>query len=220
MTPLAVVLASVFMLPARGPAPEPNGSIVGDYVEARTAAVLAGGCIMASQAETVGREAVLAWRVERGAYGGVPLDGLAVVAVVAGDRNLGIRELGGDVARTETLLLVDGRASAAQREALAGLVRALAPGLVDRVVRIDAAPIAFVTDDTGTSVEAGDARLQVETTVGHDPSCGAMQWFHPLATGTRAAVGLTRLHAYAGSALGARWRQVDARSAFVGRFSY
>ena len=40
-----------------------RGRVTGDYVEARTAEVFAGGCIMNSEAETMGRQAVMAWRI-------------------------------------------------------------------------------------------------------------------------------------------------------------
>ena len=70
--------------------------LTGEYIEARTAEVFAGGCIMNSEAETMGRQAVLAWRITSGAFNGVPLDGLTVIAAVAGDRNLGMREMGGE----------------------------------------------------------------------------------------------------------------------------
>ena len=46
----------------------------------------------------MGKEAVLAWKVDRGSFNGVSLDGLSVVAAVAGDRNLGMKEMGGDKA--------------------------------------------------------------------------------------------------------------------------
>src|SRR6266576_5827710 len=75
-------------------------SISGSSVEARTAEVFTGGCIMGSEAGTVGKEAVLAWKVDRGLFNGVRLDGLSVVAVVAGDRNLGIQEIGGGKSTT------------------------------------------------------------------------------------------------------------------------
>jgi hypothetical protein len=52
----------------------------GEYVEARTAEIFAGGCVMSSQAETLGRQAVLAWHVDSGVYDGQKLDGLSVVA--------------------------------------------------------------------------------------------------------------------------------------------
>ena len=43
----------------------------GAYVEARTAEVFTGGCIMNSEAETVGKQAVLAWKVDRGTFNGI-----------------------------------------------------------------------------------------------------------------------------------------------------
>ena len=57
-------------------------SIRGAYVEARTAEVFAGGCIMNGEAATTGKEALLAWKVDQGSFEGVALNGLAVVAAV------------------------------------------------------------------------------------------------------------------------------------------
>ena len=59
-------------------------SIKGAYVEARTAEVFAGGCVINGEAATTGREALMAWKVDRGSFEGVSLNGLAVVAAVAG----------------------------------------------------------------------------------------------------------------------------------------
>ena len=73
-----------------------KGTVTGAYVEARTAEVFTGGCIMNSEAQTMGKEAVLAWRVDRGSFNGVALDGLSVVAALSGDHNLGMTEMGGD----------------------------------------------------------------------------------------------------------------------------
>jgi hypothetical protein len=70
-------------------------SLSGVYVEARTAEVFVGGCLMSSEAETTGKQAVLAWKVNHGSLNGVQLDGLSVVAAVVGDKNLGIHEIGG-----------------------------------------------------------------------------------------------------------------------------
>src|SRR3954470_14601138 len=91
-TILAILLtAAPAVLAASGPAT----SVTGDYVEARTAEVFAGGCIQGSEGEAAGREAILAWRVTQGQLNGVSLDGLSVVAVVAGDMNLSTHEIGG-----------------------------------------------------------------------------------------------------------------------------
>src|SRR5262245_25858303 len=88
-----IVLAAVLGL--SGSSLLAGSSISGKYIEARTAEVFTGGCIMSSEADTVGRQAVLAWKVDRGSYNGVALDGLSVVAALSGDRNLGIHEIGG-----------------------------------------------------------------------------------------------------------------------------
>src|SRR3954464_2796177 len=98
-----------------------RGTITGAYVEARTAEVFTGGCIMNAEAGTMGREALLAWKVDQGTCKGVQLDGLSVVAAVAGDVNLGIREIGGDVAHTRSAVFVDERANPAQRAALVAM---------------------------------------------------------------------------------------------------
>src|SRR5205809_4870626 len=87
-----------------------KGMVTGAYVEARTAEVFTGGCIMNGEAETAGREALLAWKVTYGSVDGVALDGLAIVAAVAGDANLGIREIGGETAHTRSAVFVDERA--------------------------------------------------------------------------------------------------------------
>src|ERR1700682_1092625 len=105
-------------------------SVSGKYVEARTAEVFTGGCIMGSEAETVGKQAVLAWKVDRGSFNGISLDGLSVVAAVAGDRNLGIQEIGGGKANIRSSVFVDDRANAAQRIALVAMATELSRGTV------------------------------------------------------------------------------------------
>src|ERR1051326_7310315 len=92
-------------------------SISGTYVEARTAEVFVGGCLMSSEAETTGKQAVFAWKVNHGSLNGVTLDGLSVVAAVVGDKNLGIHELGGAAPVSRSALFVDARATAEQRTA-------------------------------------------------------------------------------------------------------
>src|SRR6185295_20030709 len=88
-----IVLAAVVGL--TGSSLLAGSSVNGKYVEARTAEVFTGGCIMGSEAETVGKQAVLAWKVDHGSFNGISLDGLSVVAAVSGDRNLGMTEMGG-----------------------------------------------------------------------------------------------------------------------------
>ena len=193
-------------------------TIKGTYVEARTAEVFAGGCIMGSEGEAAGREAILAWRVGKGQVNGVTLDGLSVVAVVAGDVNLGTHELGGVSPRTiKTAIRVDARATAEQRDALVTLARSLSP-IVRDVVDVKAVPIAFHRDADGLAVTAGEASLEVATRVDHSATCGAIQWFSPLAKTTQSALGHTKLESWSGASLGTQWSMGDKRASFYGAF--
>src|SRR5436853_5559365 len=98
-----------------------KSTVTGAYVEARTAEVFTGGCVMASEAETMGKQAVLAWKIDRGTVNGVQVDGLSVVAALAGDVNLGVYEIGGAHATVRSVLYVDERANPVQRMALVSL---------------------------------------------------------------------------------------------------
>lgn len=213
----AMLAASATASPGAGDAP----AIVGDYVETRTAEVFTGGCLMNSEGETGGREALMAWRVDRGRMSGVSLDGLAVVAAVTADVNLGTRELGGIAPRAiRSVVYVDAEASEAQRRALVTLARTLSNGFVGEVVAVKPVPIAFSRDQHAIAVRAGDATLDVGTHLHHDVSCSAMQWFQPLGRVNDATLGVTNRQTYNGSLLGRRWEQIDRRSAFFGEFRY
>ena len=219
---LVLGTAAAVMLGSAVIAAEGAAKITGDYVEVRTAEVFTGGCIMGSEGETSGREAIMAWRVSRGSANGVSLDGLSVVAVVAGDMNLGTHELGGAAPKSiRAWLMVDERATPAQSEALVTLARSLSGGLVANTVDVQRVPVSFRRDAESFQVSAGQASLDVATNVRHSPACGAIQWFSPLSKlDAKPGIGLTRSQAWVGPALGAQWRQVDRRSSFFGTFSY
>ena len=198
-----------------------NGTISGEYVEARTAEVFAGGCVMNSEAETMGRQAVMAWKIDRGSYQGVSLDGLAVVAAVNGDRNLGMREMGGEAPQNvRAALVVDARATEAQRTALVAMARDFSKNVVNEVVSVTPAQITFWDDNDRIAVAAPDVELTVNKQLKHDPSCGAMQWFRPLTTIQQGTMGVAEAHAFSGSTLGTKWSHPNKRSAFFARFTY
>jgi hypothetical protein len=216
---LTLVTAGLVAAPlgARGAS---DTSISGSYVEARTAEVFTGGCIMNGEAATTGREALLVWKVDRGSFDGVALSGLTVVAAIVGDANLGIREIGGDAAVTRAALFVDERATAAQRTALVSMARQHSNGMVSKVVELTPTTIQFVDEPQAIRVAAKSLRLTVQKELNHDPSCGAKQWFHPLADVAGAAMGTTAENAFSGSALGTKWSDPNKRSSFFGTFSY
>ena len=212
------ILAALFAIaPVALSASGAATNVSGDYVEARTAEVFTGGCIMGSEGEAAGREAILAWRVGHGQVNGVALDGLSVVAIVAGDVNLGTHEVGGVAPTTiKAAIRVDDRATAGQRDALVALARTLSP-LVRDIVDVKAVPIAFTRDAAHLTVKAGEASMDVATRVDHSPSCGAIQ----KGTGkwtSQSALGQTMSEAWSGSSLGTQWSMGDKRASFYGAF--
>jgi hypothetical protein len=196
-------------------------TLTGDYVEARTAEVFTGGCIMNSEAETMGKQALLAWKVNHGSFNGIAIDGLSIVAAVSGDRNLGMQEMGGQKAIVRSALFVDQRANAAQQLALVAMANELSKGLVGTIVQVTAAPIQFTDHGSEIQISAGSGvALDVNKHIAHDPTCGAMQWFHPLSSVDDAAIGVAAQHVFTGSSLGTKWSDPNKRSAFFGTFSY
>jgi hypothetical protein len=215
MTAAVLVGLAAASLGARGV------SIRGAYVEARTAEVFAGGCIMNGEAGTTGKEALLAWKVDRGSFEGVPLNGLSVIAAVAGDANLGVHEIGGDTAQTRAAVFVDERATQAQRVALLSMAKRLSNGVVGTVVEFTPAAIQFVDGGDAIRVSAKSVRLSVAKAIKHDPTCAGKQWFHPLSDiDGMAAMGRTTENAFSGAALGTKWSDPNKNSSFFGAFSY
>ena len=156
--------------------------------------------------------------MDRGAVNGVSLDGLAIVAALSGDRNLGMTEMGGAKPTVRSAMYVDERANAAQRLALVAMANELSSGLVGTVVQVTSAPIQFMDHGGEIEVSAGQVALDVSKHLVHDPTCGAMQWFHPFSSLNDAAIGMTATHTFTGSSLGTKWSDPNKRSAFFGSF--
>jgi hypothetical protein len=197
-----------------------KATVTGEYVEARTAEIFTGGCIMGSEAETVGKQAVLAWKVDRGSFNGVSLDGLSVVAAVAGDKNLGIQEIGGGRANVRSAVFVDERANSTQQIALVAMASELSNGTVGNIVQVTPAPIQFADRGQVVHVSTSQVALAVNKVMTHDPTCGAMQWFHAFVPSAQATMGVAEQNAFSGAILGTKWSDPNKRSAFFGPFAY
>jgi len=64
-------------------------SISGDYIETRSADVWTGSCVANGEMNLAGDQAILAWRINKGEWKGVSLEGLSVVGVVKASATLG-----------------------------------------------------------------------------------------------------------------------------------
>ena len=216
----ALALVALMILLASSSMAAGGNSLSGVYVEARTAEVFTGGCLMSSEAETTGRQAVLAWKVDRGSVNGVSLDGLTIIAAVVGDKNLGIHEIGGERPVSQSALFVDDRANAAQRAALLGMAKELSGDLMGTIVSITPVPIQFADKGEEITVEAPKVALNIGKHAEHNPGCGSEQWFHPLSSVENPVIGMTNENTFSGSDLGSKWSDPNKVSAFFGTFIY
>src|ERR1700745_2222800 len=145
----AISLLGVFGLVSTVSLSAGGSSVSGQYVEARTAEIFTGGCIMGSEAETMGKEGGRAGKGDRGTVTGVSIDGLSVVAALAGDVNLGLHEIGGSTATVRSAVYVDERANPVQRMALVSLAHDMTKR-IGTIVQVQPAPITFA--DAGETI--------------------------------------------------------------------
>jgi hypothetical protein len=195
-----------------------RADVRGAYLEARTADLYGGRCT--GEAKGDGKAAIIAWQVESGDFGGVPLAGLSVVAVISAETALSTTP--GATARPHSLILVDERATAPQRAALEALVRAQAGHVLGEVVGIEAMPIELAVDPSralGRLRVADLAELRTRPFNRLDALCGDETLAAPpLAQGVDATPAVALEHAFHGRALGTTWDASNGRGAFVGTF--
>jgi hypothetical protein len=197
--------------------------ITGDYIEVRSADVYTGPCFANSQVGLEGKQAILAWHVQKGSWQGVDLSGLSVVAVVGASATLG--DPYHNPYPSKSVLIVDEQASAAQRQALQGLARAEAGKLVGHVVGVESAPIRLEVGEGenhgSISLAAGRlVRVRTRSLCAGDHICGNEEvYYPPLVSTSHAMPAFTLEDAFHGTGLGMEWTRADTRSAYVGSFA-
>jgi Protein of unknown function (DUF1326) len=218
---LGVSVVGLFL--AAGLALPAQAAIKGDYIEVRGADVYTGPCFANSEMNLEGKQAILAWKVTSGSWGGVPLDGLSVVAVVRANATLGDRFE--DPYPAKAILIVDVNASAQQRTALADFARSMAGRLTENVVRVETSAISLNVSEGGqhgsATLAAGNlASIKTRGLCAGDHICGNEEVFYPPLTQVAHAMpAYTLQDSFSGPGLGVVWDRSDARSAFVGSFS-
>jgi len=142
-TTLCAVLLALLILPAGAQ------TLRGDYAEARTCSVYAGGCHYSGEYVTAGREALLFWHIREGSWNGVNLSGVSVLAAVVADNNLAEPS-----ARRQSVIYVDARASKAQREAVAQLLSRHYAGVLGEVQAVKSIAIRYTQEERQITVDA------------------------------------------------------------------
>ncbi|PYU01684.1 MAG: hypothetical protein DMG38_02345 [Acidobacteria bacterium] len=219
-----LLAGALFALPTCTRAGQPAGHVSGEYIESRTADVYTGPCFANSEVNLTGQEAVLAWHVDKGNWANVPLDGLSVAAVVRANATLG--DAFSNPLPAKAVLIVDQRASAAQREALVSFAQAQAGKLLSTVVATEALPIRFTVDGSKhgvASLQVGDlAQINTRAIMDTDEICHNEDvYYEPLVSHlTHAMPAVASRSSYSGNHLGSTWNESNRRSAFVGTFAF
>jgi hypothetical protein len=213
---LSITLAATTLWAAKQP------GISGDYLEVRSCDVYTGPCVANAEMGVSGKEGMLVWSVRQGAWQGTALDGLSVIAVVQAEDTLG--DLSYQTRHGKAVLLVDDRATSAQREALVDFARTMACRLIKEVVAVKAAPIDVTMRqcDSGScaTVKAGRV-LEISTRclAGKDHLCGNEENYYPPLTEVKDAFSAyTELAAFRGADLNSTWQLSGKRSAYLAAF--
>ena len=192
-------------------------SVAGDYVEVRTASVFAGACHYNGELMTTGREAVMAWQFNSGAWQGTDLAGVRVLAVVSADANLADAK-----AERRAEVVVDSAATEAQTTAVVAALKSKYVDTLGHVIVVRRAPVSFAHEAENYSISAPNvAELTVRAMPNHE-CCRMPQlvWYTPLVPLAGRKVGLTLNASYDGGAAGERWQQAGQNSAFYGSFAF
>jgi len=198
--------------------------IYGEYVETRSADVYTGPCISNSEVGLGGNQAIVAWRVQKGSWGGVKLDGLSVVGVAKASATLG--DPYNNPYPAKAVLIFDEKATLEQRAALRQFAQAMSGELLQNVVRTEAAPISIEVKYHGEHPMAGEvqagnlASIRTRMLSDKDHLCGNEEVaYAPLAKTTHAMPAVALVDQFKGEGLGVSWTLHEKRSAFVGNFA-
>lgn len=217
------IFASLLALAATTAFASNQSSISGDYLEVRSCDVYTGPCFANAEMGLTGREGMMVWSVQQGAWNGVDLQGLGAIAVVKTDGTLGHVKYQPRVG--QTVLILDAKATDPQRAALTEFVRSRAGHLISEVVQVHTAPIETKVggchEKGCASVKAGNL-VEIATSClgGKHDVCGNEETFYPPLTDVEQSYPVfTDLATFNASGLDLTWQIAGTRSAFLAKFS-
>lgn len=199
--------------------------ISGDYLESRTCDVYTGPCFANGESAMAGSEALLAWSIDQGQFDGVDLAGLKVAMAVKASDTLGYGGgLGAQPEPIRSIVMVDARATEAQRSALVSFAKSRAGKVAGEVVRVEPQTIEFAVDHvTGAAnLKIGLAgAIRTRGMRKGDCVCSNETIFYPPLTKVENFIPAYNLeHQFSAAGLGAKWSAPNTRSAFLATFGY
>jgi hypothetical protein len=213
----AVVSAAALAQPASA------AKITGEYLEARTCNVYTGPCFANAEMSLSGKEAILAWKVDKGAWNDVDLKGLGAALVVKAQGTLGYDGVFPmQAGKVRSVILVDEDATEQQHKALVDFVRDSAKELTKDVVAVEKVPFDLTNDhiDHAGRLSAG-RQVELQTRKLKDSDCvctNEVVYYQPLTKIENASAAYSLTLSYQGKDLGSRFTNNGIRSAFIGTF--
>jgi len=217
------------------PALAQAAEVQGDYIEARNADVFTGPCFSNAEVFIYGKQAVMAWKVNRGTWNGVDVAGLCVAAAVQGNTTF----TEDDPAKARAVLIVDSRADQRQRSALISMAKALGGARLGNDPKVLTTRMQLKLESEHAASPgrhsdhgmpqtprasfwaAGIAQILTRPLDERDHYCGNESVaYPPLSTGVEANPAFTLGHQFKGEGLETRWDDPNCRSSFVGHFAY
>lgn len=222
MKSYAIIAAAALVIAPLAFAGQPEAAAKGDYAEARSCDVYTGPCFANGEMGLTGTEAVMAWHVREGAWNGVSVAGLSVIAVVHTEETLGYKV--DDQYDGRALIIVDEAADADQRAALRAMVIAKTDGVIGSIVKEIASPITAkigACEGSGCAyVEApGLVELNTRCLGEGDHICNNERVFYPPLTEVQGAIpAFSEIAKFDAEGLGATWEVSGGRNAFLATF--
>jgi hypothetical protein len=192
-------------------------TLSGDYVESRTCNVYIGACHANGERVTTGREAMLAWHIKSGEADGQKLDGLNVVAVIAGSDNLAANDCD-----RNCVIYVDSNATEDQRDAVVSAITWKYGCKLGRIAAVKSAAVEFKRDGSKYTVRVPNpAFLKTASFACNHCVMTHMVWYEPFVGLKNSTIAKATVCEYKGAPeLATKWLRTDENSSFVGQFAF
>lgn len=197
--------------------------ITGEYLEARTCNVYTGPCFANAEMDLSGKEALMAWKVDKGSWKDVKLDGLSAALIVQSQGTLGYDGIFPMKAgKVQSVILVDKEATKKQRAALVAFVKDSAQELTQDVKKVVPVSMSLKNDHidmVGSFKAEGLAEISTRKLKQSDCVCtNEVVYYQPLTKVDNASPAYSLKLSYQGKDLETRFTNREIRSAFLATF--
>lgn len=215
-----LALAALFAVPTQFAS---AAKITGEYLEARSCNVYTGPCFANAEMSLSGKEALMAWKVDKGDWKGVDLKGLGAAVVLKAQGTLGYDGVFPmQAGKVNSVILVDEKASKEQHAALVAFVKDSAKELTKHVLKVESVPFELKNnhlDNAGIFKAGGLAEIRTRKLKDSDCVCSnEVVYYQPLTKIDNASPAFSLKMSYQGKGLGVRFVNQHIRSAFIGTF--